>query len=80
MATMAPIEPSVGSCVAAAQLARFYKTPSHTTAPNSDNHAHDEQNAARVGDAVIITECRPLSKMKRWRMVEVVSAEGAPKS
>jgi trimethylamine--corrinoid protein Co-methyltransferase len=31
--------------VAAAQLARFYRTPSHTTAPNSDNHAHDEQNA-----------------------------------
>jgi trimethylamine--corrinoid protein Co-methyltransferase len=31
--------------VAAAQLAHFYHTPSHTTAPNSDNHAHDEQNA-----------------------------------
>jgi trimethylamine--corrinoid protein Co-methyltransferase len=31
--------------VAAAQLARFYHVPSHTTAPNSDNHAHDEQNA-----------------------------------
>ncbi|MBN1553480.1 MAG: trimethylamine methyltransferase family protein [Phycisphaerae bacterium] len=31
--------------VAAAQLARLYKTPSHTTAPNSDNHAHDEQNS-----------------------------------
>lgn len=31
--------------VAAAQLARFYKVPSHTTAPNSDNHAHDEQNS-----------------------------------
>ena len=31
--------------LAGAQLARFYKTPSHTTAPNSDNHAHDEQNA-----------------------------------
>lgn len=31
--------------IAAAQLAKFYKTPSHTTAPNSDNHAHDEQNA-----------------------------------
>ncbi|NIA07065.1 MAG: hypothetical protein GWP14_05430 [Actinobacteria bacterium] len=31
--------------IAAAQLARFYKTPSHTTAPNSDNHAHDEQNS-----------------------------------
>jgi trimethylamine---corrinoid protein Co-methyltransferase len=31
--------------IAGAQLARFYKVPSHTTAPNSDNHAHDEQNA-----------------------------------
>jgi trimethylamine--corrinoid protein Co-methyltransferase len=31
--------------VAGAQLARFYQVPSHTTAPNSDNHAHDEQNA-----------------------------------
>jgi trimethylamine---corrinoid protein Co-methyltransferase len=31
--------------IAGAQLARFYAIPSHTTAPNSDNHAHDEQNA-----------------------------------
>jgi trimethylamine--corrinoid protein Co-methyltransferase len=31
--------------IAAAQLAQFYSVPSHTTAPNSDNHAHDEQNA-----------------------------------
>lgn len=31
--------------IAGAQLARFYRVPSHTTAPNSDNHAHDEQNA-----------------------------------
>jgi trimethylamine--corrinoid protein Co-methyltransferase len=31
--------------VAGAQLARFYHCPSHTTAPNSDNHAHDEQSA-----------------------------------
>jgi trimethylamine--corrinoid protein Co-methyltransferase len=31
--------------IAGAQLARFYQIPSHTTAPNSDNHAHDEQNA-----------------------------------
>lgn len=31
--------------IAGAQLARFYQAPSHTTAPNSDNHAHDEQNA-----------------------------------
>lgn len=31
--------------IAGAQLARYYGAPSHTTAPNSDNHAHDEQNA-----------------------------------
>jgi trimethylamine--corrinoid protein Co-methyltransferase len=31
--------------IAAAQLAMLYKVPSHTTAPNSDNHAHDEQNS-----------------------------------
>jgi trimethylamine--corrinoid protein Co-methyltransferase len=31
--------------IAGAQLGRFYKCPTHTTAPNSDNHAHDEQNA-----------------------------------
>jgi trimethylamine--corrinoid protein Co-methyltransferase len=31
--------------IAAAQLAQFYNVPSHTTAPNSDNHAHDEQNS-----------------------------------
>jgi trimethylamine--corrinoid protein Co-methyltransferase len=31
--------------IAAAQLAKLYKIPSHTTAPNCDNHAHDEQNA-----------------------------------
>ncbi len=31
--------------IAGAQLARFYHCPCHTTAPNSDNHAHDEQNA-----------------------------------
>jgi trimethylamine---corrinoid protein Co-methyltransferase len=31
--------------IAGAQLARLYKLPCHTTAPNSDNHAHDEQNA-----------------------------------
>ncbi len=31
--------------IAGAQLGRFYNVPTHTTAPNSDNHAHDEQNA-----------------------------------
>jgi small subunit ribosomal protein S17 len=35
-------------------------------------HAHDEQNECSIGDTVRIMECRPLSKSKRWRLVEVV--------
>ncbi|HEV8178715.1 MAG TPA: 30S ribosomal protein S17 [Gaiellaceae bacterium] len=37
-------------------------------------HAHDEQNAAKVGDVVRIVETRPLSATKRWRLAEVVEA------
>ena len=35
-------------------------------------YAHDEQGEARVGDVVRIIECRPLSKMKRWQLKEVL--------
>lgn len=35
-------------------------------------YAHDEENTAGVGDRVRIAETRPLSKLKRWRLVEVV--------
>jgi small subunit ribosomal protein S17 len=35
-------------------------------------HAHDERNDAHVGDTVIVRESRPLSRLKRWRLVEVV--------
>jgi small subunit ribosomal protein S17 len=35
-------------------------------------YAHDEENVAREGDIVRIMETRPLSKLKRWRLVEVV--------
>ena len=38
--------------------------------------AHDELNAARVGDTVRIEESRPLSRTKRWRLVEVISRGG----
>ncbi len=34
--------------------------------------AHDEQNDSHIGDTVIIMETRPLSKNKRWRLVEIV--------
>lgn len=32
--------------------------------------AHDEKNECRVGDRVVIEECRPLSKEKRWRVIK----------
>ena len=35
-------------------------------------HAHDEHNEAHIGDTVSIMETRPLSKMKRWRLVKIV--------
>jgi small subunit ribosomal protein S17 len=35
-------------------------------------HAHDEANAVGVGDIVTIMETRPLSKLKRWRLVDIV--------
>ena len=35
-------------------------------------HAHDENNECGVGDTVSIMETRPLSKMKRWRLVEII--------
>lgn len=43
-------------------------------------YAHDEKGEAKPGDLVRIAETRPLSKLKRWRLVEVVqrNAEAAP--
>jgi small subunit ribosomal protein S17 len=35
-------------------------------------HAHDELNDCKEGDTVLIEECRPLSKTKSWRLVEIV--------
>jgi len=35
-------------------------------------HAHDENNETRIGDVVQIMETRPLSKLKRWRLVEII--------
>lgn len=47
---------------------RYFKTVQRT----SKFHAHDEANEAHVGDRVRIAETRPLSKLKRWRLVEIV--------
>jgi len=47
---------------------RYAKTVQRTT----KLHAHDETNDGAMGDRVRIVETRPLSKLKRWRLVEVV--------
>ena len=39
---------------------------------SSNLHAHDDQNTAGIGDVVRIMETRPLSKTKRWRLVEII--------
>lgn len=36
-------------------------------------HAHDEQNSCKVGDVVRIGETRPISKTKRWEVIEVIT-------
>ena len=35
-------------------------------------YAHDEQSAAKIGDTVRIIECRPISKLKRWRLGDII--------
>ena|SRR2546422_8348943 len=39
-------------------------------------HAHDPENACQVGDVVRVAETRPLSKTKRWRLVEILKRGG----
>jgi len=48
--------------------ARYFKTVQQT----KKLYAHDEENNARLGDRVRVMETRPLSKKKRWRLVEIV--------
>ena len=48
---------------------RFKKIVKRTTRL----YAHDEKEEAAVGDRVLISETRPLSKKKRWRLIEVLS-------
>jgi small subunit ribosomal protein S17 len=47
---------------------RYHKVVTHS----KKYYAHDENNEARVGDVVEIMETRPLSKLKRWRLVSIV--------
>jgi small subunit ribosomal protein S17 len=58
-------------------VVRVQRTTTHplynkTLRVSKKYHVHDEANDAHVGDTVRIVETRPLSKLKRWRLAEVV--------
>jgi small subunit ribosomal protein S17 len=52
--------------------ARPHRTYKKIVRSSSTLHAHDEANEANAGDTVRVVESRPLSRLKRWRLVEVV--------
>jgi small subunit ribosomal protein S17 len=53
-------------------VARRHRRYEKIVRTSSRLHAHDERNDANLGDTVIVREARPLSRTKRWRLVEVV--------
>jgi small subunit ribosomal protein S17 len=53
-------------------IARRHRTYEKIVRSSTKLHAHDERNEAGEGDVVRVIETRPLSKTKRWRLVEVV--------
>jgi small subunit ribosomal protein S17 len=58
-------------------VVRVQRTTTHplygkTIRVSKKYHVHDEANDAKVGDTVRIVETRPLSKLKRWRLAEIV--------
>jgi small subunit ribosomal protein S17 len=53
-------------------VARRHRRYSKVVRTSNTLHAHDESNDAHIGDTVIVREARPLSRTKRWRLIEVV--------
>ena|SRR5436305_10913586 len=53
-------------------VARRHRRYSKIVRTSNTLHAHDERNDAHIGDTVVVREARPLSRTKRWRLVEVV--------
>jgi small subunit ribosomal protein S17 len=53
-------------------LSRRHRKYQKIVSTRTTLHAHDEANDAHTGDTVIVRECRPLSRSKRWRLVQVV--------
>lgn len=56
------------------QMERTMKHPLYTRVVKSSSklYAHDEANEAGIGDKVLVMETRPLSKLKRWRLIKVL--------
>jgi small subunit ribosomal protein S17 len=54
-------------------LARRHRRYSKIVRTSQTLHAHDERNDAHTGDTVMVREGRPLSRTKRWRLVEVLA-------
>ena len=53
-------------------VTRRHRTYKKIVRQSTTLHAHDERNDAKAGDTVRVVESRPLSRLKRWRLVEVV--------
>jgi small subunit ribosomal protein S17 len=53
-------------------VARRHRRYSKIVRTSMTLHAHDDSNDANIGDTVVVRECRPLSRTKRWRLVEIV--------
>ena len=43
---------------------------------SSKVHAHDQDNGCQIGDRVTVEQCRPISKLKSWNLVEIVERAG----
>jgi small subunit ribosomal protein S17 len=53
-------------------IARRHRRYEKIVRTSSTVHAHDDRNEAQIGDTVVVRECRPLSRTKRWRLIQVV--------
>jgi small subunit ribosomal protein S17 len=53
-------------------LVRSHRVYGKVVRKSGTLHAHDEQNQANEGDVVRVIECRPLSRTKRWRLLDVL--------
>ena len=54
------------------EIARPHRVYKKIVRTSATLHAHDERNEAHIGDTVRIIESRPLSRTKRWRLVEIL--------